>query len=53
MVEKEDKGTLLIWRVDQEPGVIGSWPCLIRKRRFAMKQTDSMHRNAKEVANDL
>ena len=29
MDEKEDKGTLLIWGVDQEPGVIGSWPCLI------------------------
>lgn len=29
MVEKEDKGTLLIWRVDLEPGVIGFWPCLI------------------------
>lgn len=29
MVQKEDKGTLLIWRVDLEPGVIGFWPCLI------------------------
>ena len=38
MVEKEDKGTLLICRVDQEPGVIGSWPCLI-----TVTQTDRQH----------
>lgn len=59
MVEKEDKGTLLVCLVDQEPGVIGSRLCLImkenepghtmRKRHFSMKQTDSMHGNAKEA----
>lgn len=59
MVEKEDKGTLLVCLVDQEPGLIGSRLCLImkenesghtmRKRHFSMKQTDSMHGNAKEA----